>query len=168
MKIGNHRFMVDWGHLLVVAMIAVICAVYLRDTLTTSTHVNNILFVLPASLVALSLCLAILPQIVRRVDAEQKPVEKSRLDAKPGEEATQQGWKELGWIALLIVCFGSYVYLLDRIGFDIASWIFITLGLFICGERRVLALAIYPPIAASLIVIGFQALIPYPMFTLIF
>lgn len=168
MRIGNNRYTVDWGHLLVVTVIAVISAAYLRDTLATSTHVNNILFVLPAVIVALLLCLAILPQIVRRVDPAKGAREKTRLDVKPGEQVTTQSWTELGWIALLIVCFGTYVYLLDRIGFDVASWLFITLGLFICGERRPLPLIIYPPIATTLIVVGFNALIPYPMYTLIF
>ncbi|APX91553.1 hypothetical protein BWR19_00500 [Halomonas sp. 1513] len=169
MRIGNNHYTVDWGHLLVVTVIAVICAAYLRDTLATSTHVNNILFVLPAVIIALMLCFAILPQIVRRADPDKGTSNKqTRLDVKPGEQATTQSWSELGWIALLIVCFGAYVYLLDRIGFDVASWLFITLGLFICGERRLLSLVIYPPIATTLIVVGFNALIPYPMYTLIF
>lgn len=163
MRFGNHRYTVDWGHLLVIAMIAVICAAYLRDTLATSTHVNNILFVLPASIIALLLCAAIVPQAVRKVTVDKvlEPAHKAE------EDAPSDTWRDLGWIALLVISFGLFVYSVERIGFDVASWLFITLGLFICGERRVLALILYPPVAAVLIVLGFRALIPYPMLTLI-
>lgn len=163
MRIGNHYYRVDWGHLLVIAMIAFICAAYLRDTLATSTHVNNILFVLPASVIALMLCAIIVPQAVKRVDKHIP----SGSELKVREEATSETWKDLGLIAILVIVFGLYVYSVERIGFDVASWLFITLGLYICGERRLLALLIYPPIAAVIIVIGFLALIPYPMHTLI-
>lgn len=162
MRFGNHRYRVDWGHLLVVAMIATICAVYLRDTLATSTNINNILFVLPASIIALILCVAILPQLVRRMDMGTT-VRDTESDEKPATET----WRDLGWIALLVVCFGLFVYSLERIGFDVASWWFITAGLFICGERRPLVLVLYPLIAATCIVLAFKALIYYPMFTLI-
>lgn len=166
MRIGNQRYKVDWGHLLVIAMIAVICAAYLSDTLSTSMRINNILFVLPASIVALLLCLVILPQTIRRQwpDEATMPTQ----DNKPGEESKPETWQDLGWIALLVAGFGAYVYLMDRIGFDVASWLFITLGLFICGERRIVALLLFPPLAAAVILLGFKALIPYPMYTLIF
>ncbi len=165
MRFGNHRYTVDWGHLLVIAMIAVICAAYLRDTLATSTHVNNILFVLPASISALLLSAAIVPQAVRRVAESKVPEPAQKAQAE--EDAPSETWRDLGWIALLVIGFGLFVYSLERIGFDVASWLFITLGLFICGERRILALVLYPPITAALLVFAFKALIPYPMFTLI-
>lgn len=164
MRLGKHNYMVDWGHLLVILMIAVICAAYLYDTLDASTRINNILFVLPASIIALLLCIAILPQVVTRI---VEPGDKLSKAMSNDENAPKETWNELGWIALLVVAFGVFVFAVERIGFDLASWLFITLGLFVCGERRILALALYPPIAAVLIVFGFKTLIPYPMFTLI-
>lgn len=165
MRLGKHRYAVDWGHLLVIVMIAVICAAYLYDTLDTSTRINNILFVLPASIIALLLCIAILPQIITRI---AEPDETLPETVAEDEDTPKETWRELGWIALLVVAFGVFVFSVERIGFDIASWLFITLGLFVCGERRIVALVLYPPVAAALIVVGFKALIPFPMFTLIF
>lgn len=161
MRIGKYRYRVDWGHLGVIAMMALICTAYLGDTLATSLRINNLLFVLPASIVALTLCLIILPQTVRR---EALSTSDPALRSKAG---TSESWHELGWIALLIVGFGTYVFLMERIGFDLASWLFITLGIYVCGERHPFALLLFPLLATAMIVLGFQALIPYPMHTLL-
>lgn len=187
MRIANRRYRVDWGHLGVVAAIVAICVAYLYDTLTTSLDANNILFVLPASLVSLGLCLVIVPQTFERLDRTGPKVEtnttptaatsvETEIKAPPGAEGETESAEsasngesrsDLARIFALMAGFGLYVFLLERIGFDVASWLFILLGLAVCGERRPLTLAIYPPVAAALIVLGFHALIPYPLYTLI-
>jgi hypothetical protein len=55
--------------------------------------------------------------------------------------------------------------MLDVIGFDVAIWLFSIAVMVICGERRPLQLALFPLAIAVLVVIGFRAILPYPMYT---
>jgi len=59
------------------------------------------------------------------------------------------------------------VFLLDVIGFDISLWLFAIAVMLICGERRPLMLALFPLAIAVLVVGGFRAMLPYPMYTLV-
>lgn len=166
MKIGRRTYEIDWGHFVVLTLVAVFVTAYLLDTRSTSLHINNIIFVQPASILALVLYLLVLPQVVRRVwldTPDGQVVIVDRVTAEPQGES----WRDLGRVAALVVAFGVFVFGLERAGFDAMSWLFITVGLYVCGERNRLALLLYPPIAAALMVIGFRALMPYPISTLV-
>lgn len=167
MKIGNRTYAVDWGHFTAVTLIAVVVILYLIDTRSTSLNVNNILFVQPASVIALLLYLLVLPQTIRRV-TKQTPegliVIKDRGErAEPADES----WADLGRVAALAAAFGLFVFGLERVGFDVMSWLFITVALYVCGERNWLMLAVFPIVAATLLILGFRLLMPYPIATMI-
>ena len=65
------------------------------------------------------------------------------------------------------VSLGLYVSLLNVIGFDVASCLFVLAVMLICGERRPIPLIVYPVIVAVVLVAGFRALLPYPMYTVV-
>jgi hypothetical protein len=157
MRVAGRTYEVDWGHVLVATLVAGACVWYLADARATSTNVQNLLLVQPATILALILYVLILPQCVRRV------ADTPDQAALPGAAR----WTDLGRVAALAAAFGFFTFSLDRLGFDAGTWIFVTVGLFICGERRAWVLAVFPPVFTAAVVVGYQQLLPYPIRTLI-
>src|SRR5690606_32529851 len=95
----------------------------------TSLRINNLLLVQPTSIIALILAALVLPQCFRRKDAAEGATEEG--DADPAKRET---WRDLGKIAALSAAFGAFTVSLETLGFDAATFIFLALGTFICGE----------------------------------
>jgi type IV secretory pathway TrbD component len=157
---------VDWGHLAFVAVIAAATIWYLSDAMSVSMSVNNLLFIGPVGVFAVLLCCAIAPQCFHRV-GEVAPQQRRAKDITGMQELTVNSRKEGLQIGLLAASLGALVFLLDVIGFDISLWLFAIAVMLICGERRPLMLALFPLAIAVLVVGGFRAMLPYPMYTLV-
>ena len=163
MRIGGRVYVVDWGHLLVATLVIAISVAYLLDARATAINVNNLLLVQPAVIFALLLYALILPQCFRRVPDEAAA---EQLAAAEAEDTSRPSTlPELLRVAALAAAFGLFVFSLDIVGFDIATWVFMVVGLYICGERRPLPLVVFPLVFTVIAILGYQALIPYPMFT---
>ena len=52
-------------------------------------------------------------------------------------------------------------------GFDIGILLFCAAVMWICGERRALLLIAYPVVVTLVVVLGFRAILPFPMPTLL-
>ncbi len=162
MRIRGHEYRVDWAHLVFVTLMAAAVLWYLLDARSVSLKVNNILLVQPLALFALFLYLLILPQCLRRADAE---AEQAPAVEDPLAPALPTEFRALARVGILGVALGLLVFTMDKIGFDIAIWLFALATMLICGERRPIPLAVYPLAVAVVAVYGFRALMPYPMFT---
>lgn len=157
----SRKFQIDWGHLLVATLIVGACIWYLLDTRGTSLRISNLIFVQPAVYLAIILYVLILPQCIRiksSSNLEQTP-------QNPGEESLT--WAQLLRVASLAVAFGLFIWGMEPLGFDVSSWLFMVVGLFIAGERRWWVLLGFPIIFTLLIVYGYDLLIPYSFPTLI-
>ena len=165
MRIRGHDYRVDWAHLVFVTLIAVSVLWYWLDARSVSLSVNNLLLVQPLAIFALLMYLAIVPQCFRRADAVDEP--DAPVVDDPLAPALPTEYRELGRVALLGVALGLMVFSLNLLGFDIAIWLFALATMVICGERRPLALAVYPLAVVIVTVYGFRALMPYPMVTTI-
>ncbi len=159
------RYRVDWGHLALVGVIAAAVIWYLSDAVSVSMSVNNLLFICPVGVFAVLLCCAIVPQCFHRV-GQVAPQPRRSKDITGMQELTVNSRKEALQISLLAASLGALVFLLDVIGFDISLWLFAIAVMLICGERRPLMLAVFPLAIALLVVGGFRAMLPYPMYTL--
>lgn len=157
MRIGSRRYVVEWGHLLLVLGIAVVVIAYLLDARSVSLRTNNLLLVQPASLFALVLVAIVLPQCFRRADLAAD-------DARQGDPTREEFLK----FAALAGSLALFVFTMEWIGFDVGAWLFTAIGLYVCGERRPLVLLVYPIVFAALVVIGFKAIIPFPFATTVF
>jgi len=160
------RYRVDWGHLTFVAAIAAAVVWYLSDAMSVSMSVNNLLFIGPVGGFAVLLCCAIVPQCFHRV-GQAAPQNRRAKDITGMQELTVNSHGEAWQIGLLAASLGGLVFLLDVIGFDISLWLFAIAVMLICGERRQLMLALFPLAIAVLVVGGFRAMLPYPMYTLV-
>jgi hypothetical protein len=163
-RIAGRAYTVDWGHLMVATLIVGSCIVYLIDARSTSLKTQNLILVQPATILAVVLYLLILPQCIRRVTGTPAEVSVQTEKAASTPRITKA---ELLRVASLAAAFGFFVFSMEILGFDVGAWIFITIGLIICGEKRLLILALFPPVITVLLVLGYKQLLPYPIHTLI-
>jgi len=147
---------VDWGHLALLALICVIIIAYFLDARAVSLKMNNLALVEPASIIALILAALVLPQCFKR-RAEEGTENDSASDAAPKES-----WRDLGKVAALAAAFGAFTVSMEAIGFDVATFIFTALGLWICGERRLWVIGLFSVVFTAVIIYGYQLLVPYP------
>lgn len=153
MKDPNTRRTVDWGHLALLLLICGVVIAYLLDARATSLKANNLLLVEPAAIIALILAAMVLPQCFRR----------KQIEEADGEAATpKESWLDLGKVAALAAAFGAFAISLETVGFDVATFVFTALGIYICGERRVWLIALFSAAFTAAIVYGYQLLVPYP------
>jgi hypothetical protein len=159
------RYVVDWGHLIFLAAIGAWVLWYLLDAISASLNIHNLLLVAPLAVVALCLCLVILPQCFRR--AGEFEAEPSAPGAHGASALGSTSLRKLAPVGGLVVALGLYVSLLSFIGFDVATWLFVLATMLICGERRWLPLALYPLLVSLVLIGAFRVLLPYPMYTLV-
>lgn len=164
MRIGQHRYTIDYGHLALITLIAAAVFWYLLDTRSVSLSVNNLLLVQPVALFALAMYLFIIPQCFHRVDKEtvKSPKEQDPLAGTIPSERS-----DIIRMATLGAALGLLVFLLDVIGFDIGIFLFTAAAMAVCGERRPLHLIAFSLAVTLVGVYGFRALIPFPMHTTI-
>lgn len=145
------RRVIAWGHLLLLAIIVISALAYLIDARGTSLRTNNLALVQPAAIFIFILAAIVLSQAFPRRDPD--------LDT-PDNRAAQRA--ELFRVALLAAAFGAFVFSLEVLGFDLATLLFVSGGLYLCGERRWWGIAAYSLPFTYLLVAGYQLLVPYP------
>jgi hypothetical protein len=145
---------VDWGHLAVLALICGVIVAYLLDARATSLKINNLALVEPASIIALILAAMVLPQCFKRRSEEGEGADEA--------PAPKETWRDLGNVAALAAAFGAFTMLMETVGFDVATFVFLALGVYICGERKLWVIALFSAIFTAAIVLGYQMLVPYP------
>lgn len=157
---------VDWGHLALLAVICGVTTAYLFDARSTSLKINNLLLVEPAALLALVLALVVLPQCFRRpaLSDQADPETTSGSEPKRGAQVVRQteGWRPLLKVGLLMAGFGALVFSLETVGFDVATFLFMVGGLWLCGERRIWVIGLFSAVFTAAIIYGYQQLVPYP------
>src|SRR5690606_21058645 len=110
----------------------------------TSLRINNLLLVQPASILALILAALVLPQCFRRKNAQSDDAQSEK----------RESWQDLGKVAALAAAFGAFSLSLETLGFDAATFIFLSLGVYICGERRLWVIALFSAAFTLAIVYG--------------
>lgn len=167
----------DMSHVLLLLSFLAASVWYLMDTLGASERVENIIFVGPLALAAITLSLYILVRLL--VDIRRRS---SREDAVPagsagsgsagsGQDAAVAPPRSFvaRWRAALVaLLFALYVTTLDVIGFDAGTFLFVMACLIVQGERNPLVFIGYPLVFAALVTYAFRLLVPYPFETLLF
>ena len=152
---------VDWGHMLLLVVLAGVVVWYLHDAWAASSRVRNLILILPASLLALALAVGIaVGVLVRGLRGEEVS------DAEPAEDAGDTLHDRI-YPLILMAIFALYILTLPVTGFDVGSALFVMVAFLVDGERRPLVLTIYPVIFAAACTLLFRWLLPYPMITLI-
>jgi hypothetical protein len=145
------RRTVAWGHLILLAIIVGSAVAYLIDARGTSLKLNNLALVQPAAIMTFILATIVLSQAFPPTDPETNiPEVRAAMRA------------ELWRVGLLATAFGVFVFSLETLGFDLATLLFVSSGLYLCGERRWWVIALYSTVFTYLVVTGYQQLVPYP------
>jgi len=128
-------------------LLALLCLVlwYFWDAYTASSHVLNLILIMPVTLIVLVLCvIEFISQISHR-DREQPELDPVKS------------------IVPVVSLFAGYVITLPWLGFDVGTFLFISLFLWFHGERRWQWVLGYGLCAATLMALFFSAMLPFPM-----
>lgn len=149
MRDPQARRVIEWGHVVLLGVISAVVIAYLLDARRVSLKVNNLLLVEPASILALIFVLLVLPQVF----------------IARAERTADERWQErmkLVRVAGLAAAFGLMVFFMEKIGFDVATFLFVAVGLWICGEKKVWLIALFSAAFTVGVIYGYQLLVPYP------
>lgn len=146
----------------IVIFLFTIVILYLGDAYQASSKVSNLLLIVPVSIISGVFLVGILIQIGISVFANQKslPVETEDKDEKQTSSEIKKIFSAMGLLAV-------FTLTINPLGFDVASFLFISLMLLLQGERRLSWLIGYPLVFSLLVSQFFSAMIPYPMPVLI-
>jgi len=142
------RIVIMWGHLALLAVISGVVIAYWMDSRGASLRTINLILVQPAAILALVLVAFVLPQCFRRVEAD--------------EELERESVTDLGRVFLLMGVFITFALSMTYVGFDIATFAFMVIGLFLCGERNWLLNIGFSAAFTTLLIWGYGAIIPFP------
>ena len=159
MRSGTGRRSIAWGHLAFLTFVSAVVIAYLFDARGVSLKVNNLLLVEPAAIIALILVACVLPQCFRRNDP---PTSTAPRDDPAVETQAANPRRELTRVGALAALLGVFSVFIEQIGFDVATFLFIAIGLVICGERRVWVIALFSAAFTVFVVYGYSTLVPYP------
>ncbi|MCL1629984.1 tripartite tricarboxylate transporter TctB family protein [Roseibaca sp. V10] len=152
------KLKIQWGHLVLLAIIAGWILAYLLDARATSMRVSNLLLVQPVAILALILVLVLVPQCFVREQPNDNTLAANNQDTPPAKETPL----ELAKIGILTAAFVALAFLMERIGFDVSVFAFLVLGLYICGERNWIANLAFSAIFTVALIYGYGAIIPFP------
>lgn len=137
----------DYGDFLVLIGLASFTLWYLLDAISVSAQPQNLLLILPLSVIVLFI---IAIELVLRL--KQGTLFSIAADEEP-----------LHHTLPVVVLFGAYVLLLETLGFDVATVLFIALFLILKGERNWLAVVGFSAAFGLAVAFFFSQMLPYPM-----
>ncbi len=149
MRLSGRRYRIDWLHLAFVLTLGAAMVAYLVDARSVSLRTNNLLMLQPAVVVGLVLGLVVLPQCFRRIEG-------------PAPALSAGARRDLARVGAVAGAFVGFVLTMERVGFDVASWAFVAVALFVCGERNPLLLVLFPAAFAAAVVAAFRWILPFP------
>lgn len=166
MGTGATRRVVDWGHLGFLAFIAVVVLTYLFDARAVSLKTDNLLLVQPAAIIALILIACVLPQIIKRraVTGDVETASDNSLEtADPVvDQSPSRHRRDFLKVLALATLLGIFCFFLETIGFDLATFLFVAVGLVLCGERKWWVVLLFSAAFTLFVVYGYSTLVPYP------
>jgi hypothetical protein len=142
-QLGLHR--AKLADLLVLLVLLCLTALYGIDTVRASTHILNLILVLPAAIVVAVLCAA--QFVIDIVHVSEAP---------PPREPVRQ-------VLPVMLLFAAYVVSLEWLGFDVGTFAFLCAFLWLHGERRLRWLFAYSICFAAVTTLFFAYMLPYPM-----
>lgn len=144
--IRSHRFF----DLLILVCLAAMTGWYLWDSYSASSHVFNLILVLPLAIIVLLLCgVAFVREIIHPV-----PVTKEM--------------ESVASVMPVVILFVVYVLSLNWLGFDVGTFLFVFGFLMLHGEKKWHWAIAYALVFSGSVALFFSYMLPYPMPMLIF
>jgi len=151
MRLTTHQLF-NLGVLLALFLLT---GLYLWDAWRASTHVYNLIFVLPLTVSILVLCLAtFLKELISSVgEGDETTDEVFDSQVESAESSTLS----------VVLLFVGYVLTLPWLGFDFGTFVFIALFLRLAGEKKWSWTLGYSLVFAFSSALFFSYMLPYPM-----
>lgn len=156
MSVKNRAGGISLSHTVFLVIVIATSSFLFWDSWRSSAKFQNLILIAPMATTSILMALAILASHLL-----QKPVQKEKTKK-------QQSPQDLKKILLIIASFGFYTGFLTVIGFDIATFLFISATLWIQGKQKVIPLILYAFLFTLIVVLVFKFLLPYPMKTVVF
>lgn len=138
-NITKHR-LADFS--ILVCLFSLVCW-YAYDAYSASTHIANLILIIPVTAIVMVLCGI---EFIRMLSVN---------------EVTEQD--PVSTVLPVILLFIGYVLTLNWLGFDVGTFLFLAIFLWIHGERRIAWVIGYSLVFATLISLFFSGMLPYPM-----
>lgn len=134
-------------HAILLALVALTTTYIAWSAISASTRLFNLIVVVPVAVIIALLIVAVAVSALtgRAPDTDMPP-----------RAATL-------WDLVLLACFAAFCLGLMRVGFDVATFVFVWLGVVLGGERRLWLPPVYSALFTLLLVKGLGALFPFPM-----
>lgn len=134
------------------------CAVFLNwSAIKASTKLFNLIIIVPSGVLVIALAAYIFLSTYKTSSASDVSTATSSADKKA----------LIGDITLLVV-FAVFCLSITTIGFDVATFLFVWLGVVLGGERNWFIPPIYSVIFTFALTKGFGSLFPFPMPLMVF
>ena len=166
------------GHIALLSLFGTFTVWYLVDSVRASARTDNLLLVGPTASLALLLILCLLGGVFIRMQQGRSEISESEVEGSEKEvgvfprgiaadTSSEQTFWKMHAIALSCVAILAYVPLLGVLGFDIATILFIAVGMFLQGERRPVVLVGFAFVAGLGCTVAMKLLIPVNFPTLL-
>lgn len=157
MQLWNVRLAGPWGSCILCGAFAAFALWYTFDAYGASSNIQNLLFVVPVSALAITVCLGLIAKDMPKLRIEQ------------GEKDTT-AWAFKDHFAVPAYCAASvlYVIAMPYAGFDVATAFFVAAGMAIQSERRWWLLVVFPIAVGLASTYAMRALMSFPIPTLFF
>lgn len=155
----NRTIAVDVPHLTFATAIVGWCIWFCQDAWRAQRDVENLIMILPASLLAVILYIFVAAGCVRIVNGAEQDAVAPRQPLASGMAA-----KIVGTMVLLF----AYVVAAPLIGFDVVSFAYILAMLWFLGERRILVLLLVPALFCAIAIYCFDTILATPLPLLFF
>lgn len=144
------------------AFLLAVCAaaIFLNwSAFSASDKLYNLIVVVPSGVlcVVLVLCIAI-------SSLRQRSTPKAAMTASDAQAAKKATWGDL----LLLGAFALFCLSLTTVGFDVATFVFVWVGIVMGGEKNKIAPPIFAFLFTLALIKGFGSLFPFPMPLLVF
>lgn len=144
-------------HLIFLVLVSA-CALFLNwSAISASSTLFNLIIIAPSGILVLAIAAYI---FISTVKAPQN-------DPLSTEEKQKQHKALLGDL-LLLAFFAVFCLSLTYIGFDVATFLFVWLGIVLGGERNWYAPPLFAAVFTFALIKGFGSLFPFPMPMMVF
>jgi hypothetical protein len=156
-KLFGRRVAIDAAHLAFVTAIAAWCLWYGLDAYAAQQTLPNLIFIAPATVLALVFYLVIAASCFHVIGREEQAPECERPPMEKGKPRL---------IAIAIAMLIAFVIIGPTIGFDVAVFVYVGGMLFFLGERRIWNLILTPLIFYLIAIYCFNQILyaPLPLF----
>lgn len=166
----------DWGHIGLLALFILGTLVFLYDTLSESFRLENVIVILPVSALVIVLCVVQVIGQVSRARALRSAALESSADQKNSikpapelaPEPAPKRWKDRVRVPAFMALLGLYILGLIYVAFDLSTFLFLLLSLWLQGEKHLWFAALYAAFLAGALTWGLTYMVPFPFPTFFF